>query len=207
VVAATDVNGGVFNDKGLDVPGLLRHAAERRPLAEWRGGRSISNDELWSIPCEWLVPAALGGVITREGNARTVDCRVVVGPRTAHHADADIILAERGIAVPPDFANAGGVTVSYLSGPRTCSSTVGPTSASTASSRTRSPARTRRSATWRRRRGRRSAPRRTPSPSSAWRKRSGCEGPRSTGRGKGERRRRRQDQGVAAVRPRAYSAS
>ena len=116
VVAVTDVNGGVFNDTGLDVPGLLRHAAERRPLAEWRGGRSISNDELWTIPCEWLVPAALGGVITREGNARTVDCRVVVeAANEPTTPTADIILAERGIAVLPDFlANAGGVTVSYF---------------------------------------------------------------------------------------------
>jgi glutamate dehydrogenase (NAD(P)+) len=116
VVAVTDVNGGVFNDEGLDVPGLLRHAAERRPLAEWRGGRSISNDELWTIPCEWLVPAALGGVITREGNARTVDCRVVVeAANEPTTPTADIILAERGIAVLPDFlANAGGVTVSYF---------------------------------------------------------------------------------------------
>ena len=116
VVAVTDVTGGVANEKGLDVPGLLRHAAERRPLAEWPGGRTITNDELWTIPCEWLVPAALGGVITKERNARTVDCRVVVeAANEPTTPTADLILAERGIAVLPDFlANAGGVTVSYF---------------------------------------------------------------------------------------------
>jgi glutamate dehydrogenase (NAD(P)+) len=62
------------------------------------------------------VPAALGGVITRERNARTVDCRVVVeAANEPTTPTADTILAERGIAVLPDFlANAGGVTVSYF---------------------------------------------------------------------------------------------
>ena len=116
VIAVTDVAGGVVNEKGLDIAGLLRHSAERRPLSEWHGGRSITNDELWTIPCDWLVPAALGGVITKEHNARTVDCRVVVeAANEPTTPTADLILAERGIAVLPDFlANAGGVTVSYF---------------------------------------------------------------------------------------------
>jgi glutamate dehydrogenase (NAD(P)+) len=116
IVAVTDVTGGVVNEKGLDVAGLLRHSAQRRPLIEWPGGRSITNDELWTVPCDWLVPAALGGVITRESNARTVDCRVVVeAANEPTTPTADLILGERGIAVLPDFlANAGGVTVSYF---------------------------------------------------------------------------------------------
>ena len=67
------------------------------------------------MPCDWLVPAALGGVITRESNARTIDCKVVVeGANEPTTPTADLILAERGIPVIPDFlANAGGVTVSY----------------------------------------------------------------------------------------------
>ena len=115
VIGVSDVDGGIVNERGLDVPGLLAHTGERRPLSSWRGGGAITNDELWSVKCDWLVPAALGGVITRETNAHTIDCRVVVeganGPTTP---TADLILAERGIAVIPDFlANAGGVTVSY----------------------------------------------------------------------------------------------
>jgi glutamate dehydrogenase (NAD(P)+) len=117
VVAVSDVEGGIYNDQGLDVPGLLAHAAspQRRPVSEWTGGKRITNDELWTVPCEWLVPAALGGVITREGNAKTIDCKVVVeGANEPTTPTADLILEERGIAVLPDFlANAGGVTVSY----------------------------------------------------------------------------------------------
>src|SRR6266581_2859804 len=115
VLAVSDVSGGVVNEAGLDVPGLLAHAAAGRPVTEWPGGRAVSNDELWSVPCDWLVPAALGGVITREHNARRIDCKVVVeGANEPTTPTADRILEERGIAVVPDFlANAGGVTVSY----------------------------------------------------------------------------------------------
>jgi len=115
VVAVSDVEGGIYNDKGLDIPGLLAHAAQKKPVSEWKGGKRITNEELWSIPCEWLVPAALGGVITKEANARTLDCKVVVeAANEPTTPTADSILEERGIAVLPDFlANAGGVTVSY----------------------------------------------------------------------------------------------
>src|SRR5207245_1239200 len=109
------VTGGGANDKGLDIPALLAHTATRRPVAEFPGGTAITNEALWTIPCDWLVPAALGGVITKEANARTIDCKVVVeGANEPTTPTADRILEERGIAVIPDFlANAGGVTVSY----------------------------------------------------------------------------------------------
>src|SRR5207245_2767674 len=56
-----------------------------------------------------------GGVITKEHNARTLACKVVVeGANEPTTPTADLILEERGIPVIPDFlANAGGVTVSY----------------------------------------------------------------------------------------------
>src|SRR5438093_1207848 len=115
VVAVSDVSGAVVNEAGLDVPGLLAHAAAGRPVTEFPGGTAITNEALWTIPCDWLVPAALGGVITKEANARTIDCQVVVeGANEPTTPTADRILEERGIAVIPDFlANAGGVTVSY----------------------------------------------------------------------------------------------
>ena len=115
VIAVSDVNGGIVNESGLDIPGLLAHAAQKQPVSEWKDGRAITNDELWEIPCDWLVPCALGGVITRERNARSIDCKVVVeGANEPTTPTADSILEERGIPVIPDFlANAGGVTVSY----------------------------------------------------------------------------------------------
>src|SRR5438067_3346621 len=115
VVAVSDVNGDIVNEQGLDVATLLAHTAVRTPVSELADGQAISNDTLWTIPCDWLVPAALGGVIAKETNARTIDCKVVVeGANEPTTPTADRILEERGIAVIPDFlANAGGVTVSY----------------------------------------------------------------------------------------------
>lgn len=117
VVAATDVDGGLFNEDGLDIPRLFAHSyRERKPVAEFRGGQTITNEELWKIPCDWLIPAALGGVIDRETNARVIDCKVVVEAANSPTTPAaDRILEERGITVLPDFlVNAGGVVVSYF---------------------------------------------------------------------------------------------
>jgi glutamate dehydrogenase (NAD(P)+) len=116
VIAVSDVDGGIANEKGLDIPGLLAHVASGRPVGEWAGGRRITNAELWTVPCEWLCPCALGGVITKETNAAKLDCKVVVeGANEPTTPTADLILEERGIPVLPDFlANAGGVTVSYF---------------------------------------------------------------------------------------------
>jgi glutamate dehydrogenase (NAD(P)+) len=115
VIAVSDVEGGIYNEKGLDIPALLAHAAQKKSVSAWSGGTKITNDDLWKIPCDWLVPAALGGVITKEANAKSIDCKVVVeAANEPTTPTADRILEERGIAVLPDFlANAGGVTVSY----------------------------------------------------------------------------------------------
>ncbi len=117
VIAVTDVEGGLHNDSGLDIPGLFQHAyIERKPVAEFGGGDSIDNNQLWDIKTDWLVPAALGGVIAAETCARTVDCKVVVEAANSPVTPiADKILAERDIQVLPDFlVNAGGVVVSYF---------------------------------------------------------------------------------------------
>src|SRR2546425_5314416 len=57
VIAVCDVDGGVVNEKGLDIPALLAHTAARGRVAEWKDGTAISNEQLWTVPCDWLVPA------------------------------------------------------------------------------------------------------------------------------------------------------
>ncbi len=117
IIAVSDVDGGLVNTKGLDIPSLFQHAyVERKPVQAFAGGDRISNDDLWSIPCDWLAPAALGGVINKETNASTIDCKVVVEAANSPVTPiADKVLEQRGIPVLPDFlANAGGVVVSYF---------------------------------------------------------------------------------------------
>ncbi len=117
VVAVSDVDGGLHNDGGLDVPRLFEHAcAQRKPVPEFPGGDRITNDEIWQVACDWLIPAALGGVINEDGNAKALDCKVLVEAANSPTTPiADKILAKRDITVLPDFlVNSGGVIVSYF---------------------------------------------------------------------------------------------
>lgn len=115
VVAVQDVSGTVYNGAGLDVLALKRYLADNKTLLGAPDCETIANDDFWSLPCEFLVPAALESQINRF-NAEHIAARIIVeganGPTTP---EADAILAERGIVVVPDvLANAGGVTVSYF---------------------------------------------------------------------------------------------
>jgi glutamate dehydrogenase (NAD(P)+) len=116
VLAITDADGGVHNDSGLDIDALLAHVAQHGTVAGFVGGDPLLNEELWRVPCDFMVPAALGSVITREDNASDLQCRMLVEAANAPTTPiADKILDARGITVLPDFlANAGGVVVSYF---------------------------------------------------------------------------------------------
>jgi len=116
VIAVSDVNGGLYNSKGLDVPGLLSSVTGRgRSVVDSKLGEVITNDELLQLECTVLVPAALSEQIT-ERNASRLRCRILAeganGPTTM---EADRIVQDKGIFVIPDIlANSGGVIVSYF---------------------------------------------------------------------------------------------
>lgn len=117
VLAVSDVEGGLYHDGGLDVPALFQHSyVDRKPVGAFEDGDRITNEQLWDVECEWLAPAALGGVISKESRVDQLHCKVVVEAANSPVTPiADQILEERGIAVLPDFlANAGGVVVSYF---------------------------------------------------------------------------------------------
>ncbi len=115
VIAVSDHRGGIANPEGLDIPKLVEHARRAKTVGGLPGADSISNAELLVSDVDVLIPAALGGVITKE-NAREVRARYVVEAANAPTTpEADEILTNRGIQILPDiYANAGGVTVSYF---------------------------------------------------------------------------------------------
>ncbi len=115
VVAVSDVHGGIYNPDGLDIRALLALVRAGKAVREYPEGEAITNEELLELPCEILVPAALGGQFTA-ANAPAVQARLIVeganGPTTG---EADRVLQERGVFIVPDIlANAGGVIVSYF---------------------------------------------------------------------------------------------
>ncbi len=115
VVAISDVSGAIFNKDGIDITAALAWVADKKSLAGFPGGESISNEALLALDVDVLIPAALGGVLT-EDNAKDVRARFIVeaanGPTTP---EADAIFNKKDVIVLPDIlANAGGVTVSYF---------------------------------------------------------------------------------------------
>jgi glutamate dehydrogenase (NAD(P)+) len=116
IVAVGDASGSFHRAESLDVLELLRHArAHGGRLAGFTGGDAISPTELLAADCDVLIPAALGGVITK-ANASSIRAPLVVeGANAPVEPEADDILAERGVIVLPDIlANAGGVTASWF---------------------------------------------------------------------------------------------
>jgi glutamate dehydrogenase (NAD(P)+) len=119
VIGVGDRYGAIRNDRGIDVPALARYAAdptnERKTVVGFPGAEPISADDLLTLKCTILVPAAMERVITG-ANAGKLRCRILAeganGPTTP---DADAVISSSDIYVIPDvLCNAGGVTVSYF---------------------------------------------------------------------------------------------
>lgn len=115
VIAVADVSGGYVNESGIDVPRFIEHAKKHRSLEGIDGAERIAAEDVLTIPCDVLVPAATGHVITKE-NAPRVKCKILAeGANGPTMPDADPILDASGIATIPDIVcNAGGVIVSYF---------------------------------------------------------------------------------------------
>jgi len=117
VIAVSDISGGLFDEKGLDIEELLEWRDQNGLLKDFyeKDYFFISNKELLEIECDVLIPASIENQII-ESNANDLKCKVILeganGPTTP---EADEILKRREIIVIPDIlANAGGVCVSYF---------------------------------------------------------------------------------------------
>jgi len=115
IVAVTDWKGGVCDERGLDVDAMVEYARQHRTIEGFPGGQPLTNDDLFRLDVDILLPAALENQITMK-NARDVRARLVIeganGPTTP---EAHRVLHERGVFVVPDIvANSGGVTASYF---------------------------------------------------------------------------------------------
>jgi glutamate dehydrogenase (NAD(P)+) len=117
VVGLSDESGAFYREGGIDVAAAEAHAKKHGSLAGFTEADPIPSEDLLTLPCDVLVPAALEAVIT-EKNAGKLRCRILAegsnGPTTP---EADRILAERWneiFVIPDILCNAGGVIVSYF---------------------------------------------------------------------------------------------
>jgi glutamate dehydrogenase (NAD(P)+) len=116
VIAISDSQKGLYNEKGLDVKRALDYKAKYKCfVCETKEETEITNQELLELKCDILVPAAIENQIT-EKNAHRIKAKIIAeganGPTTP---EADEILNDKGVFIVPDIlANAGGVTVSYF---------------------------------------------------------------------------------------------
>jgi glutamate dehydrogenase (NAD(P)+) len=120
IIGIGEYDGALFNPNGIDISELLEHKARKGVIHGFAGGDApgswaFDKDELLTLNCGILIPAATENVVTSR-NADRIQCRILCeganGPTTPV---ADTILAEKGVFIIPDIlANAGGVTTSYF---------------------------------------------------------------------------------------------
>jgi len=115
IIGIGEFDGALFNKNGIDISELLEHKARHGSIHGFKGAEAADKDELLTMPCDVLIPAATENVITSR-NAEHIRARILCeganGPTTSV---ADEILADKGVFVIPDIlANAGGVTASYF---------------------------------------------------------------------------------------------
>lgn len=121
ILAISDSLGAVLADKkisnhGIEPAEIFDFKQKTGSVVGFHGTKKISQKDLvCSIGIDILVPAALGGLITKD-DARKMQVKIILelanGPLKE---GVDEILNKRKIVVVPDIlANAGGVTVSYF---------------------------------------------------------------------------------------------
>jgi glutamate dehydrogenase (NAD(P)+) len=117
IVGISDAFTAVYNPKGLDVKAAEQHVIKKGNLRAFDQGDKVDPNEMLTMPCDILIPAAVDRVIN-DKNAAQLKCRILAeganGPTTP---EADLILQQRWdevFVIPDILCNAGGVIVSYF---------------------------------------------------------------------------------------------
>ena len=121
IVGISDVGGVIASEKGIDIDALV-HATQRgvgsvvdAGVAEVIARGVERSTDVFGLPSDIAMPCALGSAVdVREAGLMTAKF-VIEGANGPLTPGADAVLNERGVIIVPDiFANAGGVTCSYL---------------------------------------------------------------------------------------------
>lgn len=115
LVAASDTHGTIYNPDGLDVEMLLKIKASTGSVTNYKQGNVFSTEEVFSVPCDIIIPAAVPDVI-HKGNIGSVKAKLILqGANIPVTHEAEAMAAGMGILSVPDFiANAGGVIMAAM---------------------------------------------------------------------------------------------
>ncbi|MEE9260832.1 MAG: glutamate dehydrogenase, partial [Candidatus Scalindua sediminis] len=115
IIAVSNSKGGIYNKRGINIKNLIQHVKENKIIADFPDVDNITNEDLLTLDCDVLIPAAIEGQITRY-NANNIKAKIIVeganGPTTP---EADKVLHDKNVLLIPDIlANSGGVIISYF---------------------------------------------------------------------------------------------
>jgi glutamate dehydrogenase (NAD(P)+) len=118
LIGVTEVEGAIYNPKGIDIHALLEYRKENGTILNYPGAEVLDKDNRTKgleFECDILIPAALENQITME-NVHNIKAKIIAeaanGPITS---PAEEVLIKNGVMIIPDlYLNAGGVTVSYF---------------------------------------------------------------------------------------------
>ncbi|MFH0793656.1 MAG: Glu/Leu/Phe/Val dehydrogenase [bacterium] len=116
VIGISDISAAFYDKDGLNLEQVTRYIMRNRHLRGFREAQEIPMDELLTLPCDILIPAATELQIT-ENNCRRLKCRILAeGANGPTSPAADRILRDnKDLFVIPDIlCNSGGVTASYF---------------------------------------------------------------------------------------------
>lgn len=117
IVAISDSKGTVYLESGLDYKQAVKIKKQTGSVINYpdtTGAKKLSNSEIFTLPVDVLIPAALPDVIN-ETNAERVRAKIIVeGANIPMREEFEERLHARDILIIPDIiANAGGVISSY----------------------------------------------------------------------------------------------
>jgi glutamate dehydrogenase len=116
IVAISDSHWAIYEHEGIDIQEIEALKKDGKSVIDYcQSCKKLTNNELFALDVDILVPAALESVIHKD-NAYSITASIILelanGPIDP---DADYILEKNNIIVIPDvLANAGWVTVSYF---------------------------------------------------------------------------------------------
>jgi glutamate dehydrogenase (NAD(P)+) len=116
LIAVQDATGTIYNDKGIDPEDLFQYCLSNKGgIAGYTQADSFHASEFFAIPCNIIIPAALGNQITEENVHRIKADLIAEGANGPTDTVAEEILLSKGIDIIPDIlCNSGGVIGSYF---------------------------------------------------------------------------------------------